>query len=210
MSLSSSSFASTTSSTSSFTTITSTSTSTTPNPTNPLPGVSDSGNSGSGQRGANYFFGFLITFVVLLLIFVGCGIGSRRRFLARRNAALFAGLDPWGAALRDGRAAQAPRMYELYVGGAKRVEDKWAETTVRACVLAFTYGVNADFSGVFQPLSLTLLRQRVEGPLASPDTDLEAAAATLNANPSPSANATPTPNESAYARTLAALTVPLT
>jgi len=29
---------------------------------------------------ANYFFGFIITFVVLLLLFVGCGVGSRRRF----------------------------------------------------------------------------------------------------------------------------------
>lgn len=129
MSLSSTPFPSTTSSTS-FTTITSTTPS--PSPTNPLPGVNDGGNGGSGQRGANYFFGFLITFVVLLLIFVGCGIGSRRRFLARRNAALFAGLDPWGAALRGGASPQAkPRLYELYVGGTKRVEDRWAETTVR-------------------------------------------------------------------------------
>jgi hypothetical protein len=36
------------------------------------------------QRGASYFFGFLITFVVLLLIFMCCGVGSRRRYLARR------------------------------------------------------------------------------------------------------------------------------
>lgn len=63
------------------------------------PSPTDGGNSGgsnSMQRGANYFFGFLITFVILLLIFIGCGIGSRRRF-ARRRALFLATLDPqWG------------------------------------------------------------------------------------------------------------------
>lgn len=63
---------------------------------------------------------------------------------------------------------------------------------------------------MFQPLSLTLLRQRVEQPFASPstgpDADLEAVAAVLSANPNPNTN--PSPNDSAYARTLAALTVP--
>jgi hypothetical protein len=36
--------------------------------------------------GANYFFGFLITFVMLLLIFIACGVCSRRRFLYARRA----------------------------------------------------------------------------------------------------------------------------
>jgi hypothetical protein len=35
------------------------------------------------SQGANYFFGFLITFVVLLLVFVACGISSRRYFFNR-------------------------------------------------------------------------------------------------------------------------------
>lgn len=36
-------------------------------------------------RGVNYFFGFLITFITLLLLFVVCGVGSRRRAAARRT-----------------------------------------------------------------------------------------------------------------------------
>lgn len=47
------------------------------------------------QRGASYFFGFLITFVVLLLIFVGCGVVSRRRFAARRRARFEWDMEPW-------------------------------------------------------------------------------------------------------------------
>lgn len=65
-------------------------------PPSDSPSPTNGGNSGGGssmQRGANYFFGFLITFVVLLLLFIGCGIGSRRRF-ARRRALFLATLDP--------------------------------------------------------------------------------------------------------------------
>ncbi|RDB27906.1 hypothetical protein Hypma_002187 [Hypsizygus marmoreus] len=48
------------------------------------------------QKGASYFFGFLVTFVVLLLLFVVCGLASRRRFIARRRAMLDMGVtDPW-------------------------------------------------------------------------------------------------------------------
>lgn len=54
------------------------------------------GGGGGGfatQQGANYFFGFLITFVVLLFVFVGCGFVRRRRFVARRRAGLESGGD---------------------------------------------------------------------------------------------------------------------
>src|ERR1700722_18170287 len=59
---------------------------TTPPPT-ATPSSPPSINNGSNamSSGANYFFGFLITFVVLLLIFVACGIGSRRFFYSRRT-----------------------------------------------------------------------------------------------------------------------------
>ncbi|KAI6019979.1 hypothetical protein F5J12DRAFT_496825 [Pisolithus orientalis] len=40
---------------------------------------SDSGSSGSAADSTDYFFGFIVTFVVLLLLFVSCGLGSRRR-----------------------------------------------------------------------------------------------------------------------------------
>ena len=44
-----------------------------PSPPPPPPSPTDTST-------ANYFFGFVITFVVLLLLFVACGIGSWRRF----------------------------------------------------------------------------------------------------------------------------------
>ncbi|KAF5310735.1 hypothetical protein D9619_007897 [Psilocybe cf. subviscida] len=91
---------------------------------------SDSDGGGLGSPGANYFFGFLITFVVLLLIFIGCGIGTRRRFVARRNAALLAGTayEPWGPLSKDGSQFQTqPELYEKLVADPV-VKDHWRET----------------------------------------------------------------------------------
>lgn len=57
-----------------------------PPPGPPPPGPPPSGTppppppSSSSVTSANYFFGFVITFVVLLLLFIGCGLGSWRRF----------------------------------------------------------------------------------------------------------------------------------
>ncbi|PFH45394.1 hypothetical protein AMATHDRAFT_88828 [Amanita thiersii Skay4041] len=53
----------------------------TTNTTNGSGGNSDGGRS----RGASYFFGFLIAFIALLLFFIGCGVGARRRLLNRRR-----------------------------------------------------------------------------------------------------------------------------
>lgn len=93
---------------------------------------SDNGDSGGlGSRGANYFFGFLITFVVLLLIFIGCGIGSRRRFVARRNAMLVGAYEPWGPLSKDGSHFQTqPELYEKLVVDPV-IEDQWRYTMVR-------------------------------------------------------------------------------
>jgi len=46
----------------------------------PPPPPTGSPSANSSVASANYFFGFVITFIVLLLLFVGCGIGSWRRF----------------------------------------------------------------------------------------------------------------------------------
>ncbi|KAF8137437.1 hypothetical protein EV363DRAFT_663608 [Boletus edulis] len=46
----------------------------------PPPPPTGSPSANSSIASANYFFGFVITFIVLLLLFVGCGIGSWRRF----------------------------------------------------------------------------------------------------------------------------------
>ncbi|KAL0959877.1 hypothetical protein HGRIS_011546 [Hohenbuehelia grisea] len=74
-----------------------------------------SNNPGSGmQRGASYFFGFLITFIALLLIFVGCGVGTRRRF-ARRRALLFGGPDfDWAGLGSPGVEKEPPVFHDSW------------------------------------------------------------------------------------------------
>ncbi len=69
-------------------------------------GTTDDG--GGMQRGASYFFGFLITFVVLLVIFVGCGILSRRRFLARRRRRFDWDMEPWTEVTQGGNIGYVP------------------------------------------------------------------------------------------------------
>ncbi|KAJ3777793.1 hypothetical protein FB446DRAFT_716301 [Lentinula raphanica] len=44
---------------------------------------SSDNNGGIPSKGANYFFGFLITFIVLLSFFICCGFSTRRRFIRR-------------------------------------------------------------------------------------------------------------------------------
>ncbi|KAJ3530215.1 hypothetical protein NMY22_g8665 [Coprinellus aureogranulatus] len=58
-----------------------------PHSTSPaaLGSTRDDTGSGRATRGVNYFFGFLITFITLLLLFVLCGVGSKRRAAARRR-----------------------------------------------------------------------------------------------------------------------------
>ena len=87
----------------------------------------DSGGESTGgtPRGANYFFGFLITFVGLLIVFIICGIGSRRRLARRRG--LHDALEPLGS-FRKLEGETRPEFYEppLVVG-----EDRWSSMMVR-------------------------------------------------------------------------------
>ncbi|PPQ96844.1 hypothetical protein CVT26_006013 [Gymnopilus dilepis] len=101
-------------------------------PSASLQTTSASGNgSGSGnslqQKGANYFFGFLIAFVVLLLVFVACGITSRRRFLSRRGPTFIGAIDPWGTSA--GRPQTEPVFYERFIGDPAQAGDRWRYTT---------------------------------------------------------------------------------
>lgn len=101
---------------------------------------SDGGNNVMAQRGANYFFGFLITFVVLFLIFVGCGIGSRRRLLAeRREAGL---LTEWGTPWSD-VDQKRPAFHEFALGVPVRV-DQWEYIMVswNHCLKHQKFGLN--------------------------------------------------------------------
>lgn len=96
-------------------------------------------NDGGGMaRGANYFFGFLITFVALLLIFVGCGVGTRRR--ARNRGAAFM-LD-WSV---PNVAPLEPRFYEGYLE-KPHGEHVWADV---------------------MPVSATILRPQADEPASS-------------------------------------------
>ncbi|KAF4564623.1 hypothetical protein EYR40_010790 [Pleurotus pulmonarius] len=88
--------------------------------TTPSPGV----DNGGMQKGANYFFGFLIAFIALLLVFVGCGVGTRRRFMMRRGV-----MGDWAgpASLYSESAPQKEPMFVeswLEKGG-----DRWESMT---------------------------------------------------------------------------------
>ncbi|TFK73355.1 hypothetical protein BDN72DRAFT_956562 [Pluteus cervinus] len=103
------------------------------------PDNSNGGNS-SMQRGANYFFGFLITFVALLLLFVGCGIGSRRR--SRRRGLMASADDPWGDGFTPQSRVTQPEP------------DFWEPS--------FTKG--GDDWGTMMPLSMTTISQLAVAP----------------------------------------------
>ncbi|KIM46752.1 hypothetical protein M413DRAFT_7503 [Hebeloma cylindrosporum] len=97
----------------------------------PAPTDTPSSTNIMAQRGANYFFGFLIAFVVLFLIFVGCGIGSRRRLLAERREGSFT--DAWGMSRYDAEQKR-PTFYEYPLGVPVRV-DQWEDIMPLSAVL---------------------------------------------------------------------------
>lgn len=93
-------------------------------------------NDGGMNRGASYFFGFLITFIALLVLFIACGVGSRRR-LRRRGVAGGIGANaffaPWelGAGSRE-MLGERPRMWDVWVREEKGSEkgETWGEIHV--------------------------------------------------------------------------------
>jgi len=88
-------------------------------------------NNSGGQRGASYFFGFLITFVVLLLIFVGCGVVSRRRFSARQRARFEWNMEPWAERTGEGVGYVPPVLVEKYLASTEYGLSLWKDMTVR-------------------------------------------------------------------------------
>jgi hypothetical protein len=108
-----------------------------PVPSDPPRDVAPDGDNGGMQRGASYFFGFLITFVVLLLLFVGCGVVSRRRFAARRRAHFEFNMQPWAERVGGDVGYVPPVLLEKYV---MRASDgsHWKDLTVRRLSYALT------------------------------------------------------------------------
>jgi hypothetical protein len=105
-------------------------------PSDPPPDAGSDGDSGGMQRGASYFFGFLITFVILLLLFVGCGVVSRRRFAARRRANFEFNMQPWAERMGSDIGYVSPVLLEKYLVRV-RDESHWRDLSVRpAFILA--------------------------------------------------------------------------
>ena len=103
-----------------------------PASTTPSLSPTDAGGepTGGAPHGANYFFGFLITFVGLLIIFIICGIGSRRRLARTRR--LNDTLEPLGHWRKLEGEETRPQFYEppLVIG-----KDRWNSLMVRIQVL---------------------------------------------------------------------------
>ena len=105
------------------------------------------------SSGANYFFGFLITFVVLLLIFVACGIGSRRFFYSRRT--LFVNdVTDWATQTTQ------PTFWEAWLkeGGPNwnTMAVSTKKTNQNSLPILFFFFLS------FQPLSASLVRRKNE------------------------------------------------
>lgn len=84
-------------------------------------------SGGSTQHGASYFFGFLITFVVLLLIFVGCGVVSRRRFSARQRARFEWNMQPWAERMEEGVGYVPPVLVEKSFASTEHELSLWKD-----------------------------------------------------------------------------------
>ncbi len=106
-------------------------------------------DSGSMSKGANYFFGFLITFVAILFVFIGCGIATRRRYQRRRG--IIFNLDDLQAmpglfGSRQQLIGEKPIMWEPWV--VKRNDYSWSMMQVSNSPNIFQKIINNS-----QPLS---------------------------------------------------------
>ena len=115
---------------------------------------------------ANYFFGFIITFVILLLIFVGCGVGRRR--VARIGSAWDVRLDSehdtlYGVGRRRGRRKLVPPVFwetwlSLPTSTEKAASTGWSEwPSIQVWGLLHPHLVSSDNS-FYQPISVCLIR----------------------------------------------------
>ncbi|KAG5716087.1 hypothetical protein E4T56_gene10890 [Termitomyces sp. T112] len=123
-----------------------------------LPSISTSGSGGNDgtSRSASYFFGFLVTFAVLLMLFVVAGFVSRHRMRARRHAATIeSGIgagDPWVYGYHQRRMCEE----------TKKIKPVWMERWFEDPVTnekAKRAGVDSHIGwGDIMPLSATITR----------------------------------------------------
>ena len=90
----------------------------------------------SSASGANYFFGVLFAFAVIVLSVIACGIASSRRSSSRRRRALRH--QSWGSLADTTKGeVEPPRFYET---GYKVVQDAgWKAMMVRSGHLFFLF-----------------------------------------------------------------------
>lgn len=138
------------------------------------------------QRGASYFFGFLITFVVLLLIFVGCGVVSRRRFSARARARFEWDMEPWAERLEDGVGYIPPVLLEKSFISARH-GSHWRDLTPLAALVVSPRQTKRSSGGVNDVPSSPPLPASNQTPLSPPaygggtvNNDLEVITRTLS------------------------------
>jgi hypothetical protein len=94
----------------------------------PSPTDGFGGNVGT-PHGANYFFGFLLTFIGLLIVFILCGLGSRRRFAIRRERELNGAFEPGQFSNGKLEGGETPQFFEQpFVIG----EERWSSLMVNS------------------------------------------------------------------------------
>jgi hypothetical protein len=114
----------------------------------PSPSQTNGSNPGPMSKDANYFFGFLIAFVALLLLLVSCGFASRRFAYRRRMAALEMGLDGTAGPWRDddpwqlGSVTQQsrPMHWDAWMGPSIDKDSKWVHFVVNMANLLLVNG----------------------------------------------------------------------
>ncbi|THV04746.1 hypothetical protein K435DRAFT_790750 [Dendrothele bispora CBS 962.96] len=109
------------------------------------------------SRGANYFFGFLVTFIALLLLFIGCGLGSRRRLNRRRG--LFGDFGNWDSRSEVGEPVPEPELIEPYL-------QKGGEIWSRIQPLSTNLVPSKPPSGFLRPVPPPMVRSPSRNPAA--------------------------------------------
>jgi hypothetical protein len=118
-------------------------------------GGSNGGGLGGGQssdnpipKNASYFFGFLVTFVILLLTFVGCGFGPR---MARRNGASRFQFGNEDDETGGQPAGGGRRRRKIGVGDKPVLWDVWVAEQKRAAELSWS-GSDRGVSAMMMPV----------------------------------------------------------
>lgn len=88
----------------------------------------------ANQRGANYFFGFVFMFTVILLVIVGCGIGTRRRYFSNRRVTERQTLDPWTSGTED---VTPPKLYDIESNFVNSQGATWKKIMVSCMCLVY-------------------------------------------------------------------------